>query len=77
MIPLQNIISIDGIVVGLTWSARDAIISSSKSSEMNVTFPIAEGPDADWIELPIPEQFVTKLTPANKLVTSVSELYTA
>lgn len=67
----------DGVLVGLAWPARDCQIVTSKSSEMNVTFPNKEGDDADWLEQPIPEQFVSKLTAANKLTTTVSELYTA
>jgi len=66
----------DGIVVGLSWPARDAQIVTSKSSEMNVTFPVSEDADAEWVEMPIPEQFVTKVTKENKLLSSVSELYT-
>jgi len=64
----------DGVVVGLAWGARDAQIVTSKSSEMNVTFPVSEAEDAEWVEQPIPEQFVTKLV-AGKLVSSVSDLY--
>lgn len=66
----------DGIVVGLAWACRDAQIVTSKSSEMNVTFPVGESEDADWVEMPIPEQFVTRITKDNKLNSSVSELYT-
>lgn len=65
----------DGIVIGLAWSARDAQIVTSKSSEMNVTFPISEAEDAEWIELPIPEQFVTKVRKDNKLFSDISDLY--
>jgi hypothetical protein len=32
--------------------------------------------DADWIELPIPEQFVATIQPNNTLSSRVSELYT-
>lgn len=67
----------DGCLIGLPFSSRDAVITTSKSSEMNVTFPVAEGDDAEWIECPVPEQFVSKITPAGKVVTSVSELYTS
>ena len=66
----------DGILIGLAWTAREAQIVTSKSSEMNVTFPVSEAEDADWIELPIPEQFVTKVLSDNKLKSDVSELYT-
>ena len=73
-LPSVAIDKTDGIVVGLPWASRDTIITSSKSSEMNVTFPVAEAEDAEWIEQPIPEQFVTKLV-GGKLVSSVSDLY--
>lgn len=76
-LPSVAIDKTDGILVGLTWAARDAIITTSKSSEMNVTFPLSDKEDADWVEQPIPEQFVSKLSADGKLVTSVSELYTS
>ncbi len=67
----------DGILVGLAWAARDAVLTTSKCSEMNVTFPVSEAEDADWVEQPIPEQFVSHITAAGKVVTTISELYTA
>ena len=76
-LPSVAIDKTDGIVVGLTWAARDAVITSSKSSEMNVTFPVSEAADADWIEKPIPEQFVSKITDKNTVHTGVSELYSS
>jgi adenylyl cyclase-associated protein len=76
-LPSVAIDKTDGIVVGLTWAARDAVITSSKSSEMNVTFPVSEAEDADWIEKPIPEQFVSKITDKNTVHTGVSELYSS
>ncbi len=76
-VPSVAIDKTDGIMVGLTWPARDAVITTSKSSEMNVTFPVSEAADADWVEQPIPEQFVSKLTAAGKLHTGVSELYSS
>lgn len=76
MCPSVAIDKTDGIVVGLAWPCRDAQIVTSKSSEMNVTFPVSEAEDADWVELPIPEQFVTKIGKDGKLSSSVSELYT-
>lgn len=75
-LPSVAIDKTDGIIVGLAWTARDAQIVTSKSSEMNVTFPVSEAEDAEWVEMPIPEQFVTKITAANKLHSHVSELYT-
>ena len=40
-----------------------------------MTFPVSEAADADWLEQPIPEQFVSTLRPDGKLSTGVSELY--
>jgi len=42
---------------------------------MNVTFPETDAPDAEWVEQPIPEQFVSVIKPDGKLATSVSDLY--
>jgi adenylyl cyclase-associated protein len=99
-LPSVAIDKTDGIVVGLPWTSRDAIITSSKSSEMNVTFPLSDAADAEWVEKPIPEQYVSvsscgalpppstraqqphprlthaqKITAANKVESSVSDLY--
>lgn len=74
-VPSVAIDKTDGIVVGLSWDSRDAQIVTSKSSEMNVTFPVSADADAEWVEMPIPEQFVTKITGPKSLSSSVSELY--
>ena len=76
-LPSVAIDKTDGILVGLTWPARDAVITSSKSSEMNVTYPVSEAADADWVESPIPEQFVSSIGADGKVHTKVSELYTS
>lgn len=76
-VPSVAIDKTDGCLVGVPWSSRDVLITSSKSSEMNVTFPVSDAPDADWVEAPIPEQFVSKLLASNKLDTHVSELYSS
>jgi adenylyl cyclase-associated protein len=76
-LPSVAIDKTDGILVGLAWAARDAVITSSKSSEMNVTFPVSEAADADWVEQPVPEQFVSHVTKEGKVVTTVSELYSS
>lgn len=65
----------DGVTVGLSFTSRAAQVVSSKSSEMNVYFPLTAAEDSEWVELPIPEQFVSKLSADNKLHTEVSELY--
>jgi adenylyl cyclase-associated protein len=76
-LPSVAIDKTDGILVGLAWPARDAVLTTSKSSEMNVTFPVSEAADADWVEQPVPEQFVSHVTKEGKVVTTVSELYTS
>lgn len=71
-----NCIAIDkcnGVNVFLSKDSLGAEITSSKSSEMNLTVP--SGVD-DWKEMPVPEQFVTKLV-NGKLETRVSDLYSS
>merc|ERR1711881_45582 len=51
----------DGVNIWLSKESLGADITSSKSSEMNVTIPDPNGEDGDIIEQPIPGQFVTKL----------------
>ena len=74
-VPSFAIDKTDGIVVGLSFASRAAQLVTSKSSEMNVTFPVSEAEDAEWVEQPIPEQFCSTITPAGKITTTVSELY--
>lgn len=61
------------------WLNKESIeceIVTSKSSEMNVTIPDDQGDEMDTIELPIPEQFVTKIA-GRKCKTEVSSLYSS
>jgi len=68
----------DGAMIHLSKASLSAEITTAKSSEMNVTMPDPKGEDGDLIELPIPEQFVSKInTQTNKLNTRVSDLYTS
>lgn len=76
-VPSVAIDKTDGCVVGLPWTSRDCVITTSKSSEMNVTFPVSDAEDADWVEKPIPEQYVSRITDKNTVVSSVSELYSS
>jgi len=65
----------DGANLYISKESLDVEISTSKSSDMNVNVPDpAGGDDPDMIEMPIPEQFVTKIT-GKKLKTEVSALY--
>lgn len=72
-VPSVAIDKTDGCVVYLSEEAKGAQIVTSKSSEMNVSFPKA-GTD-EWMEVPIPEQFVNKIQPDGTLTSEVSELY--
>lgn len=63
----------DGIVVTLPTTSLDTKIVASKSSEMNVSWPDANG---DMIERPIPEQYVHQVNAKKDGVTAeVSDLY--
>merc|ERR1711972_299484 len=67
----------NGVNLYLSKESMGAEIVTSKSSEMNVTIPDTEGDENDTIELPIPEQFVTKVAGPKKLKTEVSSLYSS
>ncbi|GMT31172.1 hypothetical protein PFISCL1PPCAC_22469, partial [Pristionchus fissidentatus] len=69
--PTVSIQKTDGCQVYLSEAARDAEIVTSKSSEMNVLVP--GGPDGDFVEFPVPEQFKT-VYKGGKLVTVVSDI---
>lgn len=64
----------DGVGVILSKESLAAEITSAKSSEMNVTIPDPDGEDGDIIEMPIPEQFITKVV-GKKTQTGVSHIY--
>jgi len=75
-----NSIAIDkcnGVNVFLSKESLQAEIVTSKSSEMNVTIPEEGGQEGDVVELPIPEQFVTRIVGPKKLQTEVSSLYSS
>jgi adenylyl cyclase-associated protein len=61
----------DGIVVQLPLSSLDTTVVASKSSEMNIQWPDANG---DLIERPIPEQYVHRIN-GNSITADVSDLY--
>eukprot|EP00929_Paragymnodinium_shiwhaense_P092642 TRINITY_DN5261_c0_g1_i1.p1 TRINITY_DN5261_c0_g1~~TRINITY_DN5261_c0_g1_i1.p1 ORF type:complete len:494 (+),score=187.10 TRINITY_DN5261_c0_g1_i1:199-1680(+) len=65
----------NGVNVWLSKESLAAEITSSKSSEMNVTIPDQDGDELDTIEIPIPEQFVTKVTGKKSIKTDVSGIY--
>lgn len=61
----------DGIIVQLPLSSMDSTIVASKSSEMNVQWPDANG---DILERPIPEQYVHRIKGLS-ITAEVSDLY--
>lgn len=61
----------DGIVVQLPLSSLDTSVVASKSSEMNISWPDANG---DLVERPIPEQYVHRIT-GSSISADVSDLY--
>jgi adenylyl cyclase-associated protein len=69
VVPTIGISKTDGCQVYLSESSLNAEIVTSKSSEMNVLVPSANGFD----EFPVPEQFKTVFD-GKKFVTAVAEL---
>jgi len=63
-VPSVAIDKCSGVQVYLSKSSLETEIVSSKSSEMNISIP----KDNDMVELPVPEQYVTKVV-NGKLVT--------
>ncbi|KAJ1349975.1 hypothetical protein KIN20_005663 [Parelaphostrongylus tenuis] len=68
--PTLSIQKTDGCQVYLSEVSKNAEIITSKSSEMNLLIP---GPDGDFVEYPVPEQFKTTFRDG-KLVTCVSDV---
>lgn len=68
--PTLSIQKTDGCQVYLSEISKNAEIITSKSSEMNVLIP---GPEGDFVEFPVPEQFKTTFR-NGKLVTCVSDV---
>lgn len=73
-VPSVAIDKTDGCLVYVSWEGRDVQFVTSKSSEMNVAFPAAAGSD-EYVEKPIPEQFVHKITDDLTISSDVSDLY--
>lgn len=74
-VPSVAIDKTDGCLVYVSWEGRDVQFVTSKSSEMNVAFPSGPGSD-EYVEKPIPEQFVHRITPELTISSDVSDLYT-
>mmetsp|Transcript_35956 Transcript_35956/g.101243 ORF Transcript_35956/g.101243 Transcript_35956/m.101243 type:complete len:495 (-) Transcript_35956:80-1564(-) len=64
----------NGVNVHLSKESLGADFLTSTSSEMNITIPKEGSEDGDIVEIPIPEQFVTKIK-GTKVVTGVSGIY--
>lgn len=65
-----------GVAVILSAASLDCAFTTSKSSEMNVSVPV--GTEGDYKEMPIPEQYVHRITGTGKssrIETKVSDLY--
>lgn len=74
-VPSVAIDKTDGCLVYISWEGRDVLFVTSKSSEMNVAFPSGPGSD-EYVEKPIPEQFVHRITAELTISSDVSDLYT-
>lgn len=75
-LPSMSIDKCSGVAVVLSPTSLDCAFTTSKSSEMNVSIPI--GDEGDYKEMPIPEQFVHRVTGQGKqaqMETKVSDLY--
>lgn len=70
-VPSVAIDKTDGIVVYLPSTSLDSSVVASKSSEMNIAFPDANG---DLVERPIPEQYVHRVKGLT-VTAEVSDLY--
>ncbi|XP_057651395.1 adenylyl cyclase-associated protein 1 [Diorhabda carinulata] len=67
-VPTISIDKTDGCQIYLSPESLDVDIISSKSSEMNVLIPKGDG---DYTEIPIPEQFRTKVNPITNTLNTV------
>ncbi|KAG6970996.1 hypothetical protein JG688_00004612 [Phytophthora aleatoria] len=74
VVPSVAIDKTDGCLVYISWEGREVQFVTSKSSEMNVAFPHGAGSD-DYVEKPIPEQFVHKIMDDLAISSDVSALY--
>lgn len=72
--PSVSVDKTDGCIIYLNAGTKDAQVVTSKSSEVNISFPEGDSDDGEWVELPIPEQFIHVLKDG-KVSSSVSDLY--
>jgi len=72
-VPTVSIDKTDGCQVYLSADSLNADIVTAKSSEMNILIPDPKNKDADFKEIPLPEQFKTKFD-GQKMVTVPTEI---
>lgn len=70
-VPTISIDKTDGCQIYLSNESLDVEIISAKSSEMNVLIP--KGGEGDYTEIPIPEQFKTRINSNKTLSTEIIE----
>jgi len=63
----------NGVTLFLSREGKDCKITTARSGEINVSFPSDADAD-DWLERPIPEQFVSVIE-SDVIKTTVSDLY--
>ena len=51
IVPAVAIDKTDGCQVFLSYVSRGTKIVTSKSSELNVSFPVSDAADADWVSV--------------------------
>ncbi|XP_066247025.1 adenylyl cyclase-associated protein 1-like [Euwallacea similis] len=69
-VPTISVDKTDGCQIYLSNDSLDVEVVSSKSSEMNILIPTANG---DFVEQPVPEQFKTVVLPNKTLKTIIVE----
>ncbi|KAG1709499.1 hypothetical protein DVH05_020150 [Phytophthora capsici] len=74
LVPSISIDKTDGCLVYISWEGRGVQFVTSKSSEMNVMLPVAANSD-NYVEKPIPEQFVHTITDDLSMSSNASTLY--
>ncbi|KAL8452748.1 hypothetical protein Emed_001312 [Eimeria media] len=73
-VPAISIDKSQKVDVFLSEASKGVEITTSKSSEMNMNYPVP-GEEGEWVEVVIPEQYHHKLGADDKLETRVSDLY--
>lgn len=71
-VPTISVDKTDGCQIYLSDESLDVEIITAKSSEMNVLIP--KGGEGDYTEVPIPEQFKTKIVSNNNQKTLYTEI---